>query len=200
MRLLLPLLLLPLVALPAAALEFPDLSTNTPRAHWHSLTECPKDYSVYRVTYRAKKANAKQAFDRLIHTHPAQLWSEPSRFVQLFDLGTGKSIRSAAEPVPALKPGQVISLDLKIAPGYRIPVAFEVTRVEPEKLHAVFGYVTTNVSQGVQDITFTQKGDSIEVIHDTCYQSGKVVRDKVFYPPIHHHLIRKFYEHFFTGK
>ena len=38
------------------------------------------------------------------------------------------------------------------------------------------------------------------MIHDTCYASGKVIRDKVFYPPIHHHLIRKFYDHFFSGK
>ena len=120
--------------------------------------------------------------------------------MQLFDLNTGKSIRSAADPLPLLQPQQVISLDLKIAPGYRIPVAFEVTQVDAVKLHAVFGYVTTNVSQGVQDITFTQKGANIEVIHDTCYASGKVIRDKVFYPPIHHHLIRKFYDHFFTGK
>ena len=44
-----------------------------------------------------------------------------------------------------------------------------------------------------------QQGAQVLVQHNTCYASGKKLRDRMFYPPEHHHLITKFYQHLFGG-
>jgi hypothetical protein len=111
------------------------------------------------------------------------------------DLHDGTRVTSAYQPIVSLRPNQIIQLELEIAKFFHIPVYFEVLEVDEANLHASFGYVEGNVSQGVQDIHFKSDGEGKFVVHHvTRYKSKNSFRDRYVYPPFHKNLISGFYD------
>jgi hypothetical protein len=174
--------------------KFVDNSDMTELTPSCANFEACSDMRYHSKTY-VLKGEAQRAFEKLISLKPNQIWDGSSRFEMAYDPESGRYI-GKNEELPDVKVGQVFFLELDIALGLKIPVAFKVVDLDQEKLSLSFSYLKQNKSNGIQRITFHQKNDEIHIVHETRFRSSSKFRDKNLYGRFHEILLDDFYEGF----
>lgn len=92
--------------------------------------------------------------------------------------------------------GQVYFLELDIVRLMKIPVAFKIVELDHENLRLAFSYLKNNKSNGIQRLTFIQKRQHFQIVHETRFKSDSKVREALFYRPFHTILLDDFYRNF----
>ncbi len=95
-----------------------------------------------------------------------------------------------------LDTGQVYFFDLRFIRGLiNIPVAFEVTSIDPVNQIIEFSYLDINKSRGKQTMQFFDSGNGItRIVHRTYFKSNSRIRDNLFYPHFHKKFITQYHK------
>lgn len=96
---------------------------------------------------------------------------------------------------PIVDTGQVVFLDLRLWRGiFNVPLAFEITNIDPHLKILEFSYIDSNTSKGKQTVQFFDNGDGrTRIIHSSYFKSDSHFRDKFLYPHFHSKFIRQFH-------
>lgn len=99
----------------------------------------------------------------------------------------------------ALRENMIYFLDLKVKLLYmnvlKIPVAYEINKVDPENKMLEFTYLSNNLSNGRQSVRFEElPNGKTKIIHDTWFKSLNKKRYKYLYKPVHKNLVNKFHK------
>jgi hypothetical protein len=96
---------------------------------------------------------------------------------------------------PKIHQGFGFFVRLILANGlYQLPVALEITKIDPRKKVLEMTYLKGGGSKGYQSIRFLPKGSKGTIInHYSYYTSGKKMRDEYFYPYFHENILEEFH-------
>lgn len=100
---------------------------------------------------------------------------------------TRNEIMYPGDPYHGIEEGQILFLNLNlVANALHLAVGHEITGVNDAEKTIKICYLQNGASTGTQLIQLKEIGkDQTQVVHDTCYRSGSVFRDKVLYPGFH---------------
>ncbi|MBL9039621.1 MAG: hypothetical protein JNG84_13985 [Archangium sp.] len=155
-----------------------------------TIEECT-GYGVHGKAYTLD-ASAAKFMDTLKTIKPSELWNDTARYEMAFDRTTGKVYTKGNEQ-PAIREGMVFFLELDIALGVKIPVSFEIMKMDAATGEFTFSYTTNNKSQGIQRLMIEDTPTGSKVFHETRFKSDSNFRDKHFYKPFHEKLLNEFY-------
>ncbi|MDF1566499.1 MAG: hypothetical protein RQ801_04260 [Spirochaetaceae bacterium] len=125
-------------------------------------------------------------------------WRGPiGRFGALYDPYSDVLYTPGRGPVPGIRTGQIVFLDLLIEAFLHITAAFQISDIDDD-LHLIeFTYLEQNISQGRQEIRIfpVQSDEKFRTIvrHRTWYRSGSNIRDRFFYTPYHTQTIDEYH-------
>ena len=161
----------------------PSLSPNSDNSGFKT------DERIYRV-----KSSLEKVWQHYIRTNPGDAWNGKKVSFGLLLSKKEKKVVYEGESVSRIDTGQVIYLNLKILNGLaNLATVFEFTSVDEINKTLEFSYVNGNITQGSQNLKFTetQKGYT-EIIHTTHFKSNSTLRDRV-YPFFHARIINDFH-------
>lgn len=117
------------------------------------------------------------------------------RFGLLISKCSNSVIYSNNSSFTQLDTGQVYFFDLRFIRGLiNIPVAFEVTSIDPINQIIEFSYLDINKSTGKQTMQFTDGGNGItRIVHRTYFKSNSRIRDNLLYPHFHKRFITQYH-------
>lgn len=156
-----------------------------------------EDSSRYQVNLKTYAVNApiSRVWDKYVTITPQKAWNGRSVvFGFLFSKPENRFIYAgnANEPI---REGNIIYVNLKLLRGLKnLGVAFEITRLDEENRTICFCYLKDGVSNGSQEIQFTElaNGDT-QISHLTHYKSRSAFRDKELYPRFHEKFVGEFH-------
>ncbi len=104
-------------------------------------------------------------------------------------------INYADKPYFGLETGLIYYLNLKVLMGlYKLPVAFEILKVDEGQKIIEMSYLKGGKAQGKQIIQFIAlKNGDTEIVHENYFRSESKFRDKYLYPFFHTRIINKFH-------
>lgn len=175
--------------------EFPAERITAPVSR---VEELPRQYGHHRRYYVS--ASPQELWNLYRSIDQRTLWSGPVAFFR----GMADSVRddffTAADPVvPPVEECQSYLVHLRFLRVVRMNAAFRITSVSDAYRTLEFTYLEDNTSWGRQRIviTPTPPGEGYEggstVDHHTQYASGRVIRDRLLYPPFHSRAIDEFH-------
>jgi len=165
------------------------------------LTEsCPAIEDCQGFKYHSKtykfEGNAKAAFNQLIANRGKDIWNGTTKFDLVYDPKTNLALDNDSPDLPMIDVGQVYFLELGITDKMKIPVGFKIVEINHDELKLAFSYLRRNKSNGIQRLTFKQKGKNFTIKHETRFQSDSKFRDALLYRPFHTKLLNEFYINF----
>jgi hypothetical protein len=164
------------------------------KASWHQAKDSAEFYT-YQKVYLIKESIEK-VWNVYASTSPNISWkTDRCDFGLLYDRNQD-SLLYADDKIPALCPGNVLFINLKLFKGlYQMATAFEVTKVSSEQRFIEMSYIETGVARGKQLIKLeaTENGYT-KVTHITRIKSGSKFRDRVAYPFFHNKIIKEFHK------
>ena len=97
---------------------------------------------------------------------------------------------------PGIEAGQILFLNLNLLGRFiQLAVGHEITEVNEKDKIIKICYLQNGASTGTQLIQVREVGgDKTEIVHETWYRSGSVIRDKVLYPGFHEKGLTEFHE------
>ncbi|RKX78313.1 MAG: hypothetical protein DRP49_00965 [Spirochaetes bacterium] len=127
-----------------------------------------------------------------------KFWNGPiARFSTMYNPKNNVIFHAGDSDIPEASAGQKLSLNLLIEGYIRIPVYFQIQRVDSELKVIEFVYMEQNKSHGKQLISFfpeTIEGENFTLIrHQSWYQSDSAVRDSLFYSDYHTQAVDEFH-------
>jgi len=153
------------------------------------------DFLFHEKTFFLKD-KISHVWDCYKQANPTKSWNGPFvRFGLLISKKSNSAIYSNNSTFPAIDTGQVYFLDLRIMRGlFNLPMAFEITNIDPLKRIIEFSYIDGNKSKGKQTIEFSDDMDGrIRIIHKSYFRSDSPFRDNMLYPYFHRKFIRQFH-------
>jgi hypothetical protein len=163
-------------------------------------TSCysPDDSLRYETNLKTYivKARVANVWDQYMNISPRNAWSgKKVNFGFLFSKPANKFIyaENADDPI---REGSVVFVNLKLLRGLKnLGVGFEITRLDEDNKTICFCYLKDGVSNGTQEIQFTEmpNGDT-QISHLTHYRSRSVFRDKELYPRFHEKFVGEFHQ------
>jgi hypothetical protein len=148
--------------------------------------------------YYLASASADEVWNHYKSTDFSVGWRGPiGRFGALYDPYFDVLYTPGKRPVPGIRTGQIVFLDLLIEAFLHITAAFQISDIDDE-LHIIeFTYLEQNISQGRQEIRIfpvQSDGKFITLVrHRTWYRSGSNIRDRFFYAPYHTQTIDEYH-------
>jgi len=126
-------------------------------------------------------------------------WDGPiAKFSSMYNTASNKMYRAGDSYIPEVTTGQIIALNLLYEGYIRIPVYFQIQRVDSEQKVIEFVYMEQNKSHGKQLISFfpdTIEGENFTLIrHESWFQSDSAVRDSLFYSDYHTQTVDEFHQ------
>ncbi len=117
------------------------------------------------------------------------------KFGLLISKPANSVIYSENSAFPAIDTGQVYFLDVKLLKGLlNVPLAFEITRIDPVNKIVELSYIEHNISSGKQTLQFfDQGGGHTRIVHLSYFKSESSVRDAYLYPYFHEKFIMQFH-------
>lgn len=154
------------------------------------------DNKGYRVDERVYilKDSVTKVWQHYKYTNPCEAWNGSRvKFGMLFSKKKNKVIYQGEE-ISSLQSGQVVYLNLKLLRGLsNLATVFEFISIDDEKKVVEFSYVDGNITEGKQELRFTQTSKGYtQIMHTTYYRSKSVVRDYL-YPYFHTRLVNEFH-------
>lgn len=137
----------------------------------------------------------EKVWNTYIYTSPAESWEgHKVKFGVLVSKNT-EEVLYPGDEFSRIDSGQIVYLNLKIMKGvYNLPLAFEITRIDPVRHIVEFSYITGNVSKGIQQLHFylNSRGQTV-VVHRSYFKSHSKVRDMLLYPYFHEKATDEFH-------
>jgi len=154
------------------------------------------DNKGYRVDERVYivKDSVEKVWQHYKYTNPGEAWNGTRvKFGMLFSRKKNKVIYQG-EDISSLEPGQVVYLNLKLLRGLsNLATVFEFISIDDEKKVVEFSYVDGNITEGKQQLRFTQTSKGYtQILHTTYYKGKSAVRDYL-YPYFHTRLVNEFH-------
>jgi hypothetical protein len=171
-----------------------------------------QDFSLIQASWKkgsdesSFRFNEKTFFlkDKLSHVWDCYRNADPNkswnghfvRFGLLISKKTNSVIYSNNLTFPEIDTGQVFFLDLRLMRGlFNLPMAFEITGIDPIQRIIEFSYIDGNKARGKQTIEFTDDYDGrIRITHKSYFKSDSPLRDNLLYPYFHRKFIRDFHK------
>ncbi|MBN8702568.1 MAG: hypothetical protein J0M08_05860 [Bacteroidetes bacterium] len=153
-------------------------------------------YSTHTKTYVVNQSISK-SWEAYKNANPAIAWCGKNiGFDVLLKKSTGEIVYNDSKEYDGAKKGNVLFLNLKVCKGLaNVPVAFEITTVDPANRIMEFSYIKGNKSQGKQQLKFVEgENGQTQIIHQTYFKSGSKFRDKYIYPFFHTRIINQFHK------
>ncbi len=130
------------------------------------------------------------------HSNPVKSWN--THFIRVglvISKGTNTVTYINNCDHPEIDTGQVVFLDLKLLKGiFSVPLAFEITNIDPFQKILEFSYIEGNTTQGKQTVQFFDNGDGrTRIVHRSYFKSFSPFRDKFLYPHFHSKFIKEFH-------
>lgn len=137
-------------------------------------------------------------WDEYLNVSPINAWNTKSScFGMAYDKDLHQVYINDSTGCPPAHEDMIFFLKLTPARIVHIPVAFEITMIDPSSKTIEFTYLLENKSHGRQVLEFSSEDDITIIKHSTYYTSGKRIRDKVLYPPLHNKIITDFHQGMF---
>jgi hypothetical protein len=164
----------------------------------HASWKKESNESTFRVHERIFyiKNNLADVWGCYRHSNPVKSWN--THFIKI-----GLLISKCSNSVtyinnctyPEIDTGQVVFLDLKLIKGlFNVPLAFEITNIDPVLKILEFSYIEGNTTQGKQIVQFFDNGDGrTRIEHRSYFKSYSPFRDKFLYPHFHSKFIKEFH-------
>jgi hypothetical protein len=154
--------------------------------------------STYRIHERTIyfKNNLEDVWSCYRHSNPVKSWNTHFIRVGLVITKCSNSVTYINNcTYPEIDTGQVVFLDLKLIKGlFNVPLAFEITHIDPFNKILEFSYIEGNTTQGRQTVQFFDNGDGrTRIVHRSYFKSYSPFRDKFLYPHFHSKFIKEFH-------
>jgi hypothetical protein len=130
------------------------------------------------------------------HVNSIKMWNGKSvSFGVLLSKSSNSVVYATNTNSPEIDTGQVYFLNLRLIRGlFNVPVAFEITNIDPSLKILEFSYIDGNKSLGKQTLRFFDNGDGrTRIVHISYFKSGSHLRDNLFYPWFHKKFIKEFH-------
>lgn len=153
------------------------------------------DFNVNERTFYVKFALSK-VWDSYRHVNLIKIWNGRSvRFGLLILKRSNSVVYKNTSSLPEIDTRQVYFLNLRLMKGlFNVPVAFEITTIDPIRQIIEFSYIDNNKSRGKQTIQFFDNGDGrTRIVHRSYFKSDSALRDDIFYPLFHKKFIKEFH-------
>lgn len=155
------------------------------------------DFSAYRSHHRyyLVDASVDEVWKQYLDSDLKSGWSGKTiNYGFAYSRASNEVFAGDHDVVLKPNPGFGLFLELDILKLLKIPVAFELSRIDKESKVLQFTYLKRNKSNGRQTITFKEYGQhQTLILHQTYFRSDKKFRDKYLYAPIHTNLIDQFH-------
>ena len=164
------------------------------RPSWDNSND-EKDYTVIEKTFYVKY-KLQDVWNFYRHINLAKIWNRHSVRLGLMISKRSNSVIYRDSPsFPEIDTGQVYFFDIRLMKGlFNVPAAFEITNIDPERAMVEFSYIDGNKSLGKQTIQFFDSGGSTtRIVHRSYFKSQSLLREEIFYPPLHTKFIKEFH-------
>jgi len=164
------------------------------RPSWKKETAESDFYVIEREYYMKFKLSDVWNFYR--DASSFEMWNgRYIKFGLLIYKPANSVIYSGNSSFPAIDTGQVYFLDVKLLKGFlNVPLAFEITRIDPVLRIIELSYIEHNTSRGKQTLQFFERGDGqTRIVHLSYFRSESSVRDAYLYPYFHEKFIMQFH-------
>ncbi len=139
-------------------------------------------------------ADVETSWNYYVSTPASQYWKGPlTKVTKAYSKMSNELYIEEDSLFPAIKIGTVYELNLQITKFYKIPVQFEVTKIDAEKRILETTYGADNRSNGKQVMEFIGNGNQTIIVHTAYFRSDNKIRDKRFYPYFHEKCTDEFH-------
>lgn len=153
------------------------------------------EYMHYTKEYQVKQ-DLEEVWYNYTFSNQTEVWDISKISFGMIYCRSSKSIIYADQMLNGLEEGRIYYLNLKILGGiYNLPVAFEITDIDPDKKTVEFTYLKGGKASGKQWIRLEESAEGYtKIIHQTLVKSDSNFRDKYLYPFFHNKLINEFHQ------
>lgn len=153
-----------------------------------------EDYQKFEKTYHLK-AGIEDVWYHYRYAPQTEIWDlSKITFGVIYTKENHEFIYGDGE-LYGLEEGNIYFMNLKVLRGIiNLPVAFEITSVDPQSKTIEFSYLEGGKARGLQKIQLRELEDgSTSLIHSSCVKSASSLRDKYLYPYFHNKLLNEFH-------
>jgi hypothetical protein len=152
------------------------------------------EYMHYTKEYQVKQ-DLEEVWYNYAFSSQTEVWDISKISFGMIYCRSSESIIYADEMLNGLEEGRIYYLNLKILGGiYNLPVAFEITNIDPDNKTVEFSYLKGGKARGKQWIRLEESPEGYtKIIHQTLVKSDSNFRDKYLYPYFHNKLINEFH-------
>ena len=155
-------------------------------------TYCPseandeaKEYYKHEKIYVLNKP-LKEVWDTYTTFNAKEAWkSKISNYIMSYDTDAFVFDFMNTETYDTLKVGKTYLLQLRLMSIVKMPVVFQISKIDDDEKIIEFTYMEENKSKGFQTLQFNEVDGETQIIHISYYKSGKKLRDKKLYPRFH---------------
>jgi len=153
-----------------------------------------EDFIEYNKVYEVK-LNADEVWYNYRNSSQTDIWDISKISFGLIYCRESDALVYADQMLMGLESNRIYFINLKILNGfYNLPVAFEITRIDPESRTIEFSYLRGGKAKGKQIIQISDTEDGItQITHQSFVKSNSKFRDKYLYPYFHNKLINEFH-------
>lgn len=120
------------------------------------------------------------------NSNAKEVWQyKSSKYLISFDNSTKLYNNLYNQSFDSVKVNKTYGLELTFLKFVKIPVVFQITKIDHDNKVIQFTYMKENKSNGFQTIEFIDLGGKTIIKHTSYYKSGKKFRDKKIYPFFH---------------
>lgn len=143
------------------------------------------DFNYHSHTYQYD-CELNALWTSYLESNPEKLWTGPINHFVLHRSADGHYDSGHVTE------GSRILLELHLFKNKPLKVLFEVTKICSEEMKIEFCYDKSNITQGIQIISFYEEGSITHIKHETYFKSHSKLRDKI-YPIYHQRCIDEFH-------
>jgi hypothetical protein len=171
----------------------------------YSLSDLSKLRSIcfdpddgYRYHKHTKTFLIEAEIDRVWQTYksikPEETWNGEMVSFGCMYSRKSNTISFPGDDYTGLEAGQILFMNLNLFNNLvHLAVGHEVTGINEEEKSIRICYLQNGASTGTQKIQLIELGKQTQVVHDTWYRSGSIIRDKILYPLFHAKAISEFH-------
>lgn len=140
--------------------------------------------------------NIQDIWNTYLSANPSKSWNSNRVSFTLLLRKIPSAIFYEHDIINGIDTGQVFFLSLKFLFGIiRLPVAFEMIKIDPVNKIIEFSYIEGNKSSGKQQIKFIELESKLtKIVHTSYFKSDSQFRDKYLYPVFHKKLVKDFHK------
>jgi len=153
----------------------------------------PQDFALNHMAFEINM-DAQAAWDLYLNSSPQKAWNGKSISLDFAYSKNDQKIYYHDEVIPKIQVGMGFFLVLSLYQLKKIPLALEISKIDPEGKVFEYTYLESNVSHGKQIIHFIDLGNhKTRIEHDTYFKSESALRDRL-YPMVHERLLEEFHQ------